>query len=104
CHAQNVERPVDDRGDIVTHHLAAGLRVRVSQQTLHGLSAGSPDRPTDPAVLAGLRDAWLRLATNEYVAVAALDAQRVGQAYDERLRSLHTAIAEGAEDAMCGGG
>ena len=102
CHAQNVERPVDDRGDIVAHHLAAGLRVRVSQETLHGLSAGSPDRPTDPAVLAGLRDAWLRLATNEYVAVAALDAQLVAPAYDERFGSLPTAIAEGAANVMCG--
>src|ERR1019366_5288252 len=72
---QEVKRPVDARADLVAHHLAAGLRVRVSQETLQRLSASSPDRPDDPIDLDGLRDAWLRLATKEYAAVAALDAQ-----------------------------
>jgi hypothetical protein len=70
--AREVERPVSQRGDVVAHHLAAGLRVRFSQAgMLQKLSAGSPDRTADPADLEGLRDAWLGLATNEYVAVAA---------------------------------
>jgi hypothetical protein len=34
--AQDVERPVNRRGDVVAHHLAAGLRVRFSQ----GCSSG----------------------------------------------------------------
>lgn len=32
-HAQEVDRPVGDRADVVAHHIAAGLRVRVSQDT-----------------------------------------------------------------------
>ncbi len=100
--AQEVERPVDARADVVAHHLAAGLRVRVSQDTFQRLSASSPDRPGDPIVLDGLRDAWLRLATNEYVAVAALDARLETPAHDQRLGSLSAAIAEGAANVICG--
>ena len=36
--AQEVERPVSDRADVVAHHLAAGLRVRVPQETLQRLA------------------------------------------------------------------
>jgi hypothetical protein len=100
--AEQVERPVDDRADVVAHHLAAGLRVRVSQETVRGLSASSPDDHLDAAVLNGLRDAWLALAKNEFVAVAALDAQLGTPTYDERFGSLSRAIAEGAANVICG--
>jgi hypothetical protein len=100
--AQKVERPVDDRADVVAHHLAAGLRVRVSQQTLQALSVVSADQQTESTALDGLRDAWLRLATNEYVAVAALDAQLEEPTYRQRFGSLSTAIAEGATNVICG--
>jgi hypothetical protein len=100
--AQEAERPVDARADIVAHHLAAGLRVRVSQETLQRVTASSPDRPTDPIDLDGLRDAWLRLATNEYAAVAALDAQLDTPTHNERVGSLSAAIAEGAANVICG--
>jgi hypothetical protein len=102
AHAHDVEQPVDDRGDIVAHHLAAGLRLRVSQHTLQALSAVSPDQQTDSTALNGLRDAWLRLATNEYVAVARLDAQLYKPTYRERFGSLSAAIAEGAANVLCG--
>jgi hypothetical protein len=100
--AQQVEWPVDDGADVVAHHLAAGLRVRVSRETLRGLSAGSPDDHLDAAVLTGLRDAWLALATNEFAAVAALDAQLGTPTYDERFGSLSRAVAEGAANVICG--
>jgi hypothetical protein len=100
--AQQVERPVDDRADVVAHHLAAGLRVRASQETLRGPSASSPDDHLDAAVLTGLRDAWLALATNEFVAVGALDAQLDTPTYDERFGSLSRAIAEAAANLICG--
>jgi hypothetical protein len=63
--AQQVERPVSERGDVVAHHLAAGLRVRFSQGMLQTLTAGSRDPAPDPPDLEGLRDAWLELATHE---------------------------------------
>jgi len=101
-HAQEFERPVSDRADVVAHHLAAGLRVRVSQETLRRWAATSLSRGDDPTVLDGLRDAWLRLATNEYVAVAALDAQLYTPTYNERLEHLDGAIAESAANVICG--
>ena len=100
--AQEVERPVSDRADVVAHHLAAGLRVRVPQETLRRWAATSLSRGDDPTVLDGLRDAWLRLATNEYVAVAALDAQLYNPTYNERLEHLDGAIAESAANVICG--
>ncbi len=100
--AQEVERRRDDRADVVAHHLAAALRVRVSQDTLLRLSASPPDRSPDPLVLDGLRDAWLRLATNEYVAVSALDAQQDTPTYDQRPGGLPTAIGEQAANVICG--
>jgi len=99
---REVEHPVDDRGDIVAHHLAAGLRVRVPQEALQAVSAVSTDQRTDSTGVAGLREAWLRLATNEYVAVAALDAQLDTPTYDQRFGSLPAAIAEGAANVICG--
>jgi hypothetical protein len=100
--AREVERPVDTRADVVARHLAGALRVRVSQEPLVGLSAASPDQPVDENVLDGLRDAWVRLATDEYVAVAALDSQLENPSYDGRFDSLSTAIAEGAANVICG--
>lgn len=100
--ARDVERPLDERGDVVAHHLAAGLRVRVSQETLHGLTSASPREPVDPALLGSARDAWLRLATYEYVAITALDGQLETPTYAERFGNLPTAIVEGAANVICG--
>ena len=100
--SQDIERPVNARGDVVAHHLAAGLRVRFSQGTLKRLSAGSPEGAPDAADLEGLRDAWLGLATNEYVAVAALDAQLETPSYNGSLASLPAAIVESAANVICG--
>jgi hypothetical protein len=100
--AREVERPVDQRGDIVAHHLAAGLRVPLSQGILQKLSASSSDRTGDPADLEGLRDAWLGLATHEYVAVAALDAQLETPSYNGSLGSLSAVIVAGAANVICG--
>lgn len=100
--AQEVERPSDERADVIAHHLAAGLRVRVSQDTLLRLSASPRDSSPDPVVLDGLRDAWLCLATNEYVAVSALDAQQDTPTYDQRSGGLSAAIGEQAANVICG--
>jgi hypothetical protein len=100
--AQEVERPVNDRADVVAHHLAAGLRVRFSQGMLQRSSAGSRDGAADPADLEGLRDAWVGLATNEYVAAAALDAQLEAPSYNESFGSLTAAIIESAANVICG--
>jgi hypothetical protein len=100
--AQDIERPVNARGDLVAHHLAAGLRVRFSQGMLKRLSAGSPEGAPDAADLKGLRDAWLGLATNEYVAVAALDAHPDTPSYDKSSGSLSAVIVEGAANVICG--
>ena len=100
--AQEVERPTDHRADVVAHQLAAGLRVRVSQETLQSFGETLSGRIPDPAELDSLRDAWLRLATHEYVAVAALDAQldtQTGNGHSERLTST---IAGGAANVICG--
>jgi len=100
-HAQEVERPVSDRADVVAHHLAAGLRVRVPQETLQRLGAIPPGRIADWTLLDRLRDPWLRLATNEYTAVAALDAQLATPTY-ERSEHLVSAIADAAANVICG--
>jgi hypothetical protein len=100
--AQNIERPLNARSDVVAHHLAAGLRVRFSQGMLTRLSAGSPAGAPEAADLEGLRDAWLRLATNEYVAVAALDAQLDRPCSDNPSGSLSKVIDEGAANVICG--
>ena len=99
--AQEVERPVSDRADVVAHHLAAGLRVPVSQETLQRLGAISPGRVADWTLLDRLRDPWLRLATHEYTAVAALDAQLATPTY-ERSEHLASAIADAATNVING--
>jgi len=100
--ADDVERPLDESGDVVAHHLAAGLRVRVEQKTFERLGEPSSAGTADPALLASAEDAWLRLATCEYVAVTALDPQLETSAYDERFGTLDTAIIEGATNVICG--
>ena len=100
--AREVERPVDERGDVVAHHLAAGLRVRVSPEALDGLTSASARKPADPALLRNARAAWLRLATCEYVAIAALDDPLESPAYAEHLGNLPTAIVDGAANVICG--
>jgi len=100
--ADNVERPVDASGDVVAHHLAAGLRVRVELETLERLGEPSSAGTADPALLDHAEDAWFRLATCEYVAVTALDPQLETPAYDARFGTLDTAIIEGAANVICG--
>ena len=100
--AQAVGRPLDERGDVAAHHLAAGLRVRASEETLHGLASASGDRAADTALLHAARDAWLALATHEHVVVTALDGQLEVPTYRERFGSLTEAIVEGAANVVCG--
>ena len=85
--AQEVERPVSDRADVVAHHLAAGLRVRVPQETLQRSGAISTGRVADWTLLDRLRDPWLRLATNEYMAV---DGTRRSARHTDVQRTLRT--------------
>ena len=99
--AQQVKRPVSDRVDVVAHHLAAGLRVPVPQDTLQRLGAISIGRVADRTLLDRLRDPWLRLATNEYTAVAALDDQLTTPTC-ERSERLASAIADAAANVICG--
>jgi hypothetical protein len=49
-----------------------------------------------------LRDPWLRLATHEYTAVAALDAQLATPTYTERSEHLASAIADAAANVIYG--
>jgi hypothetical protein len=100
--AQRVERPVDARGDVVAHHFASGLRVRISSATLDRLDAGSANGPLDAACQVDASEAWWRLATDEYVAVSALDSQLATPTYDEPFGDLATALVEGAANVICG--
>jgi hypothetical protein len=100
--ARHVERPVDARADVAAHHLAAGLRVRISRDALRDLRAAATSADALAAALVALREAWVMLATNEYVAIAALDAQLVEPAYDPRFGGLDAAIAESAANVICG--
>jgi hypothetical protein len=100
--AQEVEQPVNGQADIVAHHLAAGLRVHVSQPALLAVSVSPSDQRSESSAVEALRDAWSRLARHEYAAVAALDAQLETPTYRERFGSLSTAIAEGATNVICG--
>ena len=91
--------PVDERGDVAAHHLAAALRVQASERTLRAIvSAGSAGAPE--ATLHAAREAWLVLAMHEQVAVAAID----GHLYvptGERFGSVTGAIVEGAANVVC---
>lgn len=104
AHSRDVKQPVYKHGDMVTHHLAAALRVRPPQTTLKRPSAGSPGHLTHPNLdPEGLREAWLRLATHEHVAVAALDGKLEKPRYDQSSTSLSTVIVDGAANVICGG-
>ncbi len=103
--APDVERPANDRAGLVVHHLAAGLRVCVSRDTLHrpcGQRTSSPDQVAGAAGVAGLRDAWLRLAKHEFAAVTALDAHNHAPTSAERFEGLSATLAERAGNVICG--
>jgi hypothetical protein len=100
--AQRVERPVDPSGDVVAHHLAAGLRVRAAPETLARLEASSNAEPGDARCLDEATDAWFQLATNDYVAARELDHQLEAPAYADCSSSLDGAILEGAAHVICG--
>ena len=99
--AGNVNQPPRTHGDLVAHHLAAGLRVCPSRGALKRLSAGSPGHVAE-ADLKGLRQAWLDLATHEHVAIMALDGQLEKPCYDRSSVSLSTVIADTAANVICG--
>jgi hypothetical protein len=101
--AGRVERPVAIGADVVAHHLAAGLRIRFSEQLLFDLSAAPTELPGGPSALDELRYTWLGLATNEYVAVLTLDGQLEMPAYDRRFGGLSEVMVEGAANVICGG-
>ena len=92
--------PVHERGDVATHHLAAALRVRAPERTLHTIASTGSDRTPGPAVDAK-REAWLVLGTHEYVAVVAIDGRLDAPTW-ERFGSLTGAIVEGAANLACG--
>jgi hypothetical protein len=92
--------PVDERGDVASHHLAAALRVQASGRTVRAIaSAGSDGAPEH--VLNAAREAWLVLATHEYVAVVALDGHLDVPTW-ERFGSVTSAIVEGAANVLSG--
>jgi hypothetical protein len=49
-----------------------------------------------------LREAWQKLATDEYVAVAALDRQLDAPSYDRPTRGLPAVVVDGAANLICG--
>jgi hypothetical protein len=97
--AQAVEKPAG--GDVAAHHLAAALRVQVSEQTHQAFASTGDGRGHGPAVRTA-RQAWLALATHEYVAVTALDSEFEMPTYRERFGTLDEALAEGAANVLCG--
>jgi hypothetical protein len=100
--AQQYPRSTRDRADVVAHHLASGLRLRVPQEPLRDLGPDSSDKHSIPTARAGLRSAWVALATHEYLAVANLDSQVNKPTYAKRFASLPEAIAESATTVICG--
>ena len=100
--ARATERPVDARGDVVAHQLAAGLRVLVANETIDELAVGALGGTIDAATLDSARSAWLRLATCEYLAVSTLAGQLEEPTHDPRLGSLADAIEESAANVLCG--
>jgi len=92
--------PVEERGDVAAHHLAAALRVQAPERTLRAIasagSAGTPERALHAA-----REAWLVLATHEHVAVVAIDGHLDVPTW-ERFGSVASAIVEGAANVVCG--
>jgi hypothetical protein len=101
--ADAVERPIDSRGDVVAHHLAAALRVRMPSETLAGLQTSTADHgAATQAWVDVAKDVWFRLAANEYVAIKELDRQLETPAYGEAFDSLRDVMLEGAANVICG--
>ena len=100
--AEAVERPVDSRGDVVAHHLAAALRVRMPSETLDALEASSASEGAAQNCRDVARDVWFRLAVNEYVAIKELDRQLETPAYGEAFDGLSGVMLEGAANVICG--
>ena len=96
--ANAVRPPVDDRADVAAHHLAAALRVRAPERTLRTIASAGSDGTPGLAVDAA-REAWLVLATHEYVAVVAIDG-RLDVPTWERFGSVTSAIVEGAANVV----
>jgi hypothetical protein len=90
----------DDRGDVAAHQLAAALRVQAPERTAPAIASAGSDGPPEPALTAA-RDAWLVLATHEYVAVMAIDGQLDVPTW-QRFGSVTGAIVEGAANVVCG--
>ena len=100
--AEAVERPVDSRGDVVAHRLAAALRVRMPSETLDALEASPASEGTAQNCRDVARDVWFRLAVNEYVAIKELDRQLETPAYGEAFDGLSGVMLEGAANVICG--
>jgi hypothetical protein len=100
--ARHVDRPVHPRGDVAAHHLAAALRVRINRHTLERLSSARAAGELDVASVNEAKEAWLSLATHEYVAVRALDQQLQQPSYEQTFGSLRTALNEGTVNVVCG--
>jgi hypothetical protein len=100
--SREVERPADKYGDVVAHHLAAGLRAHPSQELLEPTKAGSLNQAAGVSDLERLREVWLDLATHEYVAVAALDGQLDTPSYATSSQGLPGVVVEGAANVVCG--
>jgi hypothetical protein len=100
--AEAVERPIDSHGDVVAHHLAAALRVRMPSETLDGLETSSASESAAQNCRDVAKDVWFRLAVNEYVAIKELDRQLETPAYGEAFDSLSGVMLEGAANVICG--
>lgn len=100
--AEGVERPIDSQGDVVAHHLAAALRVRMPSETLDGLETSSASESAAQNCRDVAKDVWFRLAVNEYVAIKELDRQLETPAYGEAFDSLSGVMLEGAANVICG--
>jgi len=95
-----VAPPVPERGDVAAHHLAAALRVQAPERTLRAVASAVSAGTPAPALTAA-REAWLVLATHEYIAVTAIDSQLDVPTW-ERFGSVRGAIVEGAANVVCG--
>jgi hypothetical protein len=100
--ARRIEHPIDSRGNVVAHHLAAALRVCVSQTNVEALAGVDPIVAVDESCLNGAREAWLRLAAHEYVAVTALDSQLESPTYAKAFGGLKNVVIEGSANVACG--
>jgi hypothetical protein len=100
--ARRVEQRTDSRGDVAAHHLAAALRVRISQSTLEALASIDLTAKADAPWRNDAREAWLRLATHEYIAVTALDRQLERPTYAKAFGDLKSTLIEGSANVVCG--